>query len=129
MSDRQGPTPRGGMEPEDMSTLIRPYVLTSGRAREKSVALDMITVVATALELSEDVFLEPEQRRVLELCRTPSSVAEVAAHLSLPIAVVKVLIADLAERRHVYTQTPPAPDSRSKRRDLLEAVLDGIQRL
>lgn len=127
MSDREDPFPEGSAL-EDMSTRIRPYVLTSGRAQADTAALDMITVVATVIELVEDVTLEPEQRRVLDLCRTPASVAEVAAHLSLPIAVVKVLIADLAERGHVYTHTSHAPDSSSKR-DLLEAVLDGIQRL
>jgi DNA-directed RNA polymerase specialized sigma24 family protein len=44
------------------------------------------------------VELTPEQRRIVELC-TPGalSVAEIAAHLSMPLGVVRVLVADLAE--------------------------------
>ncbi len=71
--------------------------------------------------------LDPEHAAALELCRTPTSVAEVAAHLRLPVAVTKVILADLVHWRAMTTRAPrPVADLTD--RDLLEKLLDGLQR-
>ncbi|MDS1271349.1 DUF742 domain-containing protein [Lipingzhangella sp. LS1_29] len=118
-----GPPP----SPDDDDALVRPYVLTSGRQHASGAQLTMISVVvASTTEAAEPNSLEPEQLSILRLCHAPMSVAELAARLDLPVAVVKILVADLATRGQVHTRNP---QENPARREMLEAVLDGIQRL
>ena len=60
----------------------------------------------------------PEQRRILALCSTQfESVAEVSAHLRLPVGVVRVVVGDLLEsgqvRVHGLTSSSPSPPAAS----------------
>jgi DNA-binding IclR family transcriptional regulator len=57
----------------------------------------------------------------------PVAVAEVAAHLKLPVAVTKVLLADLVDCGALTTK-PPEFHHNPTDRALLEAVLDGLRR-
>lgn len=105
--------------------LIRPYTVNSGRT-SPTVRLDLLSlVVATG---AGDPYLDPEHAQVLDLCRVPISVAEVAAHMRLPLAVAKVLIADLVDCGAVTTRMPGTSASTADR-TLLEKLLDGLQRL
>lgn len=122
------PVDSPGELPDEAGSLVRPYVMTTGRQPAGSVELDMISVVVAVHSEVDDVSLEPEQASILRLCQLPQSVAEVSAHLALPITVVKVLIADLTTRGYVFTRAPHATESPVSR-NLLEAVLDGIQQL
>ena len=116
-------------DPED--SFVRPYTITHGRTASDRTDLTLITVVL-ALDPPEERFtgrgLEPEHRFVLDLCRTPTALAEVAAGLNLPVAVTKILIGDLLAWGAVTTRAPVAvgrkPDIR-----LLQAVRDGLRRL
>ncbi|MFB9802766.1 DUF742 domain-containing protein, partial [Streptomonospora salina] len=87
--------PEPGSDGDDAESLVRPYVITQGREHSDAVRLDMISVVIAARADVDEMALEPEQLRILELCGRPLSVAEVAAHLDMPVAVVKVLLGDL----------------------------------
>lgn len=109
--------------------LVRPYVIAQGRDHADTVKLDMISVVIAAKRAEVDEMeLEPEQMRILELCRRPQSVAEVSAHLDIPVAVVKVLLSDLLNRGLALARAPYKAQSPVSR-DVLQAVLDGIHRL
>ncbi|GAB3453482.1 DUF742 domain-containing protein [Streptomonospora sediminis] len=108
--------------------LVRPYVIAHGREHADAVRLDMISVVIAARADVDEVALEPEQLRILEMCTRPQSVAEVSAHLDVPVAVVKVLLGDLIGRGYVLARAPYTQQS-PMHRDILQAVLDGIQRL
>jgi hypothetical protein len=109
--------------------LVRPYVIAQGRDHADTVKLDMISVVIAAKRAEVDeMALEPEQIRILELCRRPLSVAELSAHLDIPVAVVKVLLSDLLNRGLALARAPYTAKSPVSR-DVLQAVLDGIQRL
>lgn len=120
--------PAGG-GPEEAGPLVRPYVIAQGRDHADTVQLDMISVVIAAKRAEVDeMALEPEQLRILELCRRPQSVAEVSAHLDIPVAVVKVLLSDLLNRGLALARAPYKAQSPVSR-DVLQAVLDGIQRL
>ncbi|MCY9787876.1 DUF742 domain-containing protein [Nocardiopsis sp. EMB25] len=124
----------GSDEPEsaaqqEAGPLVRPYVIAQGRDHADTVQLDMISVVIAAKRAEVDeMALEPEQLRILELCRRPQSVAEVSAHLDIPVAVVKVLLSDLLNRGLALARAPYTAKSPVSR-DVLQAVLDGIQRL
>ncbi|MFD3688104.1 DUF742 domain-containing protein [Nocardiopsis sp. NPDC058631] len=114
---------------QDAGPLVRPYVIAQGREHADTVRLDMISVVIAAKRAEVDEMdLEPEQLRILELCRRPLSVAEVSAHLDIPVAVVKVLLSDLLNRGLALARAPYTAKSPVSR-DVLQAVLDGIQRL
>ncbi|MEC4019783.1 DUF742 domain-containing protein [Streptomyces sp. H27-D2] len=117
--------------------LVRPYVVTSGRARPTRNTLDLVTLVyatsptpTTAAPGSPDSTgpgAGPEARRILALCRGGSlSLAEVAAHLSLPVSITKVLIADLVDHGHLATRAPIPPAQRFDPQ-LLEEVLRGLR--
>jgi hypothetical protein len=119
-------------DPED--SFVRPYTITHGRTvSAHGEGLTLITIIV-ALALPEGQLstrgLEPEHRFILEQCRGPVAVAEIAAKLKLPVAVTKILISDLIAVGAVAARSPAAlgvgqkPDIR-----LLRAVRDGLRRL
>jgi predicted ArsR family transcriptional regulator len=72
-----------------------------------------------------------ERRRILELSTASIlSVAELSAHLSLPLGVVRVLIGDLAEEGLVVVHTgSPSAAPAATNLKVLESVLNGISSL
>lgn len=67
-----------------------------------------------------------ERRRIADLSQTPVSVAEISAHLEVPLGVARVLVGDMADEGLVQVSQP-----RTGRPDivLLERVLHGIRAL
>lgn len=106
--------------------LVRPYVVTGGRAHPSRNTFDLVTLVYAPHD-HPTAGLGPEQRRLVELCRPGSlSVAEVAGHLGLPVSVVKVLLADLVDSGHILTRAP-IPAAELPEAQLLQEVLDGLR--
>jgi len=68
---------------------VRPYVITGGRTRAQ-IELALETLVSAGPRPTT------EHHAVVELCRRPISVAEVAALTRLPIGVARVVVGDLA---------------------------------
>lgn len=78
--------------------VVRPYLFTQGRTRPTNRILAVETMLATTEKgVAAAPDLAPEQRRIVELCHEPLSVAEVSARLGAPLGVVRVLLADLAD--------------------------------
>jgi hypothetical protein len=114
---------------EDART-VRPYTVTGGRTRARRDDIPMESLVRTITDPREVTGMV-ERRRILDLTRdTMLSVAELSAHLHLPLGVVRVLVGDLAEEGRVVvhrpstTTTNPAADLK-----VLESVLNGISAL
>ena len=110
-------------------TLVRPYMLTGGRT---SSSLGVFELHAPALALiTPDQLAKgatPEDRRIVELCQTPMSVAELSARIAMPVGVVRVLVGDLVVARMVHVrQTEDGAEHRDVR--LLERLLEGIRAL
>ena len=106
--------------------LVRPYVVTDGRAHPTRNTLDLVTLVIAMSDRPADK-LSPEKRRVMELCRGGAlSVAEVAGHLSLAVSVTKVLLSDLIDSGHVTTRAP-VPQAQLPDAHVLQEVLDGLR--
>jgi Protein of unknown function (DUF742) len=109
--------------------LVRPYMLTRGRT---SSTLGVFALHAPVLALIGPEQLgrkaTPEDRRIIELCQTPTSVAELAARLGVPVGVVRVLVGDLVDARMVQVRQA---EDRSEHKDvrLLERLLEGIRAL
>ncbi len=121
------------------STLrVRPYMLTMGRTTA-AVNLEIETIVravgvtdgrpAIVIDPARARRLGPETRRIIELCHRPLSVAELSAHLRLPLQVIKVLVGDLVADGLVTTHSQTAEVAGRPDLVLLERVLEGLQRL
>ncbi len=108
---------------------IRPYALTGGRVRSSTeLALEAIVRV-TERGLTNAPALATEKRDICDICRNPASIAEVSAHLKLPLGVVRVLVGDMVTEGFLDCNDNAVPgDSRPDLR-LLERVLDGLQAL
>ncbi|AXI80452.1 DUF742 domain-containing protein [Peterkaempfera bronchialis] len=110
------------------SALVRPYVVTDGRAVPSRNTLDLVTLVRVTGS-SPTGLLSPEKQALLELCRGGAlSVAEISAHLVLPVGICKVLIADLVDEGLLATRSP-IPRAERPDRDLVEEVLRGLRAL
>jgi hypothetical protein len=70
-----------------------------------------------------------EHRAVAELCRDPRSVAEVAALLSLPLGVARVLLGDMADIGLVVVHRTANASGDTPEVALMERVLSGLRRL
>ena len=110
---------------------VRPYALTGGRVRSSiELPLETIVRVTTRGEASTSE-LASERQQICRICTDLSSIAEVSAHLKLPLGVVRVLVGDMvtegfleANATVMTADQDPRPDLR-----LLERVLDGLQAL
>jgi hypothetical protein len=80
------------VQPSAASVGVRAYLMTGGRA---SAQLAYETMLATrAVVMPTDVRFE--RAAILDACQArPISVAEISAHLHIPIGVVRVLASDL----------------------------------
>ncbi|WP_291412755.1 DUF742 domain-containing protein [Actinophytocola sp.] len=76
------------------SAIVRPYAHTGGRTRS-SYDLAMEALISTSRWIPPEE-TTPQRRMIMELCARPRSVAEVAALLSVPLGVARVLLGDLA---------------------------------
>ncbi|MFJ9211874.1 multi-component regulatory system-3 [Streptomyces sp. L-9-10] len=120
------PLPTDGPWLDDAAgRLIRPYAVSGGRTRP-TTALDLLTLVISTGS-GPQTHLGPEHAHAVGLCQGPTSVAEVAAHLRLPVTVTKVLLSDLVDCGAI-TARPPHTFDHPTDRFLLEAVLDGLRR-
>ncbi|MGH3999095.1 MAG: DUF742 domain-containing protein, partial [Pseudonocardiaceae bacterium] len=70
-----------------------------------------------------------EHRAVAELCRDPRSVAEVAALLSLPLGVARVVLGDMADIGLVKVHRTANVSGDTPEVALMERVLSGLRRL
>jgi len=77
---------------EDDLPTTRPYVVTGGNTRpQSSVAIETLVESVQA----ESANLRFEKGRVMELASDPLSVAELSAHLKMPIGTTMVLVGEL----------------------------------
>jgi len=109
---------------------VRSYVLTGGRTRSGADLPFESLLQVTALGRSSLPGLALERREIISRCVGSISLAEISAHLQLPLGVVRVLVGDMVEEGLLtatapdHTRTGDRPD-----RQLLERVLDGLQSL
>src|SRR5215211_1629277 len=91
---------------DDAGPVVRPYAMTGGRTRPSSGEFDLIALIV-AIQPAELVGeLGPEQAAIIGLCQHPTSVAEISAHLDLPVGIVRVLLGDLLDSAFILTREP-----------------------
>lgn len=142
--DRSGPTPgqlrpyyRAGSGPDarpagaavppapELTQVgrLRPFLLTDGRVAA-SIPIEA-QVVATVRGRAEARTLPAEHRDIVELCFAPLAVAEVAAHLTLHVGVVRVLVDDLSRAGHLHAYLPQAETATDA--EVLQRVIAGLR--
>jgi predicted Rossmann fold nucleotide-binding protein DprA/Smf involved in DNA uptake len=116
----------------DSDPVVRPYAVTGGRTEPADGAvIDLIAVVMNSgrpAEPADQLGLGPEHRRILNLCRHPATVADVASDTGLPIGVVRVLLADLIQQGRIRV-LPGRPAGQKPSAQLLREVLHGLRAL
>jgi hypothetical protein len=114
---------------DDPGPLVRPFAVTRGRTGKHIHRLDLLTMVMAARTEADITGLDREYREILRLCQHQAlSVAEIAAHLKLLLAAVKVLISDLIDSGYLNYQSPRQAAAQPDLQ-LLQAVLDGVRKL
>ncbi|MFA1544737.1 DUF742 domain-containing protein [Actinomadura chokoriensis] len=116
--------------------VVRPYAVTGGRTHYDGDEFDLVALIAVAdpPETADGALPaerwapEPEHDMILELCRTPLSVAEIASDLELPLGVVRVLLGDLLDHSLIQVRRP-APVAQFPSERVLKEVIDGIRAL
>ncbi|MEH1058615.1 DUF742 domain-containing protein [Micromonospora purpureochromogenes] len=109
--------------------VVRPYAVTRGRARPVTGTFDLISLVtATRADAGAESGLGPEHLAIVALCQRMQSVAEVAAHLDLPVGTVRVLLGDLVARELVMVR-PPRGSAGLPDESVFEAVINGLRAL
>ncbi len=104
---------------------VPPYAVTGGRTRV-DVDIPFEALVRTTDRGRESMQLATFERRdILRLAESPIAVAELSAHLRLPIGAIRVLIGDLSVEGHVQTKAMTVKADTA----LLERVRDGLRRL
>ena len=90
--------------------MVRPYALTQGRTRHAGESFDLVaTVMATR-------------------ARAPTTVADIASDVDLPLGVVRIILADLRELGLVAIRHPVVMAERVDKHTLRE-VLNGLRGL
>lgn len=108
--------------------VVRHYALTAGRTRPPGGKLDLLDVITAVTDPPADMrALQPEHRRLVDLCRTPAAVAELAAQIDLPLGVVRILLADLIAKGLVRVARTPGRDAPQE--SVLKSVLEGLRAL
>jgi hypothetical protein len=117
---------------EAAGRVVRPYAVTGGRTRPDRDDFDLISLIQTndgnGPEPAAEGPAGPEHEAILELCRSPLTVAEVASDVDLPVGVVRILLGDLLDHGLIHIRRPSRaaqfPDV-----GVLKEVIDGLSAL
>jgi hypothetical protein len=112
----------------DAGPVVRPYALTQGRTRHTGESFDLVATVTATRSLTDPGSLAPEHISVLRLARVPTTVADIASDVDLPLGVVRIILADLRELGLVVISTPVVMAERIDKYTLRE-VLNGLRGL
>ncbi len=109
------------------SRRVRPYILTGGRTRPRHHLLVETLISVPHYDPQFSASLLPESRALYERARETLSLAELSAHLTIPMGAVRVLISDLATQGMVFIH----PTGHAYQYDpiILERILDGLKKL
>jgi hypothetical protein len=114
----------------DEPNLVRPYTLTAGRT-DAEVQLPLEAPIGVVTPSQPPHWPGNDVRgQILTLCTERPSVAEIAAHLSLPLGVARVLVGDLVVQGYVRVHaTFGTSATADERRELIGRTLRGLRAL
>lgn len=117
-------------EPANEPSLVRPYVLTGGRTNA-GVELPLEAVIETLNSGAKPPRWPKNDVRdqILTCCKYRHSVAEIAAHLSLPLGATRFLVGDLVAQGYLRMYATGDSMTIYERRELIERTLRGLRAL
>ena len=116
--------------PADQPSLVRPYTLTAGRTDSRVKLPLEAPIEAIESEQPQRWPGNDVRAQICALCENSPSVAEIAARLSLPLGVARVLIGDLVASGHLRVHTTLSDQSTiDERRELIGRTLRGLRAL
>lgn len=125
-------TSSGKWRPRDSGPVVRPYAVTGGRTEPADgEVLDLITVVVAtgrAMPSEDHPPFTPEHRQIAGLCEQQVTVVDLAAATTLPVGVVRVLLADLITLG-VITVVRQRSRAQRPQNDVLQEILNGLRAL
>ena len=126
---QRAPQPDDDGEVVYESGSIRPYAVTGGRTRSKGEQIPIEALVSVIGRPPPQ--LSAEKLRIVGLAMTQYlSIAELSAHMHMPVGVVRVLVGDLVEEGHARVHGAVASAyNPATSLSVLESVLDGISAL
>jgi hypothetical protein len=119
---QRGDDPRGA--------LVRPYAVTRGRTEPtRDIAIEAV-MLTSRRGIGEAPYSGHDRHRIAQLCgERPHSLAEIAAHLRLPLGVARVLAADMIADGLLDLHEPVDAEDTDERINVLERVLIGLRAL
>jgi hypothetical protein len=123
VTDESGPATPAEAEPAAAVGGLRPFLLTEGRVAS-SIPIEA-QVVATDAGRAAARGLRAEHRDIIELCFDPLAVAEIGAHLSMHVGVVRVLVEDLSRNGYLRAYLPDAATATDEQ--VLRRLIDGLR--
>jgi len=125
----------------------RMFVILGGRTSPApGNDFDLVSLIVT--EREPEPGMQSEHAAILDLCRRPTAVVEIAATLKMPVGFVKILLSTLLDERRISVRHPlPAPTAPPRQsaaaagrprlpsraripdRNLVEKVLSGLRNL
>jgi hypothetical protein len=116
---------------EEAGPVSRPYMVTGGRTRPRGTRyFDLVDMVVRSSRLTETASVSgPECAQILDLCRVPTSVAEVSAIIGLPIGVLRVLLGDLLFENQIEVMESAPRGGVVTDTNLLSRVLERLRAL
>jgi hypothetical protein len=133
-----GAPPPDGPGPVEEAAAVRPYARTGGRTRPSGEVVLPIEALVSSVPEPESLLHRhtAETRRILELSADQYvSIAELSAHVRLPVGVVRVLVGDLVDEGLAHVHGNGGDDTVTAALDpattlsVLESVLNGISAL
>ncbi|MDQ0378509.1 DUF742 domain-containing protein [Amycolatopsis thermophila] len=124
------PDPAEVLDPDEENRLrVRPYVLTKGRTHSAyELAIETLVSVRADAKWTGPA-LNAEYQPVRAIVDSPRSLAEVAARMSIPLGVARVLLSDMAELGLLHIHGIERTAEGRPPLELMKRVLDGLQRL
>ncbi|HEX8804013.1 MAG TPA: DUF742 domain-containing protein [Acidimicrobiales bacterium] len=113
---------------DDEPRVVPAYAVTRGRTR--SVGRDLpweALVTTTSAGMAARPRLRFEHARIVDLCRRPTSVAEVSAQVGVPLGVARVLVSDLHADGLLVVHLPTLTDAGRPGTEILERLLTGLR--
>lgn len=106
--------------------LVRGFMLTRGRTRATVHELPIETVISAPISLSTSPPISNrEQQRVHDLLIGPMSIAEISAHLTMPLRAAVVIASEMVAAGHLTAgSTVDSNDT-----DLLHKIRSALQLL
>ena len=107
---------------------VRPFLVTGGRTKSAVEGLRLETLVQRTPVAT--TALKFESAAVYNMSAEPIAIAELSAHLELPIATIKVIVGDLINSGHLKQHKTVSGSTQDPGElELITRLIDGVRRL